>query len=448
MSWIIPEVALKIAERHGTPTHALNLERLRSNYSKVCHAFSEAKVNMTVLYSVKTNYMPIILSYLRTLGCGVDVVSGPELSLALKLGFPPERIVFNGPHKTDDELETAIRERVAINIDSVGEAYRLNYLANLAEVYLKVGMRVNPGVAIYHSEDPTFNKQSSLNAKQSKFGFTIDDGAAEEAIEAIRFGKKRLVLNSIHCHLGSQITDKDAFVSAIDKVIGFVSRLKHEHPIDTINFGGGFGVAGIRRERRGPLRQLMALYDRDVLTEQRNEMDISSVAQDIATSIQRHDLEHLRFFCEPGRSIVSDAMCMIARVSSIKRTGGLDWLVLDAGLNMFPTIAMAESHKFVPLTRVDSKKKRFRIGGPLCYEGDVLATSQLLPENMQVGDLVSIEDSGAYTVSRSTNFIRPRAAVVVVTGDQIELCWRRETFDDIFTYHVSTSHDLGSNIYE
>lgn len=202
-------------------------------------------------------------------------------------------------------------------------------------------------------------------------------------------------------------------------------------------------MAGIRRERRGPLRQLMKLCNYDILDKQKDGMDIASVASSLSTSIQHYNLGAARFFCEPGRAIVSDAMCMIAQVVSVKQTGGLDWLILDAGLNLFPTIAMDESHEIVSLMRDGAKTKPFRIGGPLCYEGDVLSSIKRMPVDTTVGDLVSIEDSGAYTVSRSTNFIRPRASVVVVTNSKIELCWRRETFDDIFAFHVPISEHLG-----
>ena len=271
-------MAQMIAKNFDTPTHALSLARLRANYTTFVEIFTNSNLDMQILYSVKTNYMPVILERLKELGCGVDVVSGPEMKLALKIGFAGNQMAFNGPYKTDEELETAVINNIQINIDSIDEGNRLN-------------------------------------------------------------------------------------------------------------------------------------------------------------------VSDMRFFCEPGRALISDAMAMIARVIEIKRSGGLTWLMLDAGLNLFPTIAMAERHLIIPLDQpIDQPTQIYRVAGPLCYEGDILAETCALPTSMAVGDLISIEDSGAYTVSRSTNFIRPRAAVVTIDTGHPELCWRREEFDDIFRFHVPLSN--------
>lgn len=238
-TWITPDIACDIAEVYGTPTHALNLHRLQNNYHRIQSEFDGKGLNMTVLYSVKTNYIPTIVDCLRKFGCGADVVSGTELELALNLGFSTENVVFNGPHKTDKEIENAICAGVTINIDSINEAFRIRSLAESLGKQPNVGLRVNPGIPVYVSEDPTFNIQAMASAQQSKFGFTIDDGAAEKAIEEIGFGVGVLTLTGLHCHLGSQITDESAYVSALDKVLGFAKKLMHTHPIETINIGGG-----------------------------------------------------------------------------------------------------------------------------------------------------------------------------------------------------------------
>lgn len=440
-TWISATLAHEIARNHDTPTHALSLARLRANYATFVEAFTNTGLDMQVLYSVKTNYMPVILECLKELGCGADVVSGPELDLALKLGFSEKRLAFNGPYKTDKELDTAVRNNILINIDSISEGHRLTELALHLDREVSVGLRVNPGVAVFLGDDPTFNIQSAQRARESKFGFSIDDGAADAALAAMGLDQGPLRLTALHCHLGSQITDEAAFIEALDRVFSYVSTLRKQYPVTAINIGGGFGVSGIRRERRGPLRQLLALYGCDVLTNQSDGMDIARVANGIAERAREHNVSDMRFFCEPGRALVSDAMTMISRVIGIKRSGGLTWLVLDAGLNLLPTIAMAEKHRIIPLDQpIDGPTRTYRVAGPLCYEGDILADEYELPTDMSVGDLVSIEDSGAYTVSRSTNFIRPRAAVVAIDSGQPELCWRREEFDDIFTFHVPLSN--------
>jgi diaminopimelate decarboxylase len=427
---------LAIAEQFGTPTFVLDLARLDSNYEAFRRAFDLAQLEMKVLYSVKTNYLPIVLTRLKALGCGVDVVSGLELELVARLGFAPGEIVFNGPHKTDDELAWAVERGIFVNIDAIAEVPRLETLARRMGRRIDVGLRVNPGVAVYRSADPTYNAQAQTAARQSKFGFSIADG--EAAAQAGRIARSAdLRVTGIHCHLGSQITDDDALGAAVDQVLGFAAALRPSCPVARVNIGGGFGVAGIRRERRGPLRQLLAFHGRDALAEQSEALDLAKVGNSIRDSLRRHALEDVGLSCEPGRAIVSDAMTLLSRVSSVKRTGGIDWVILDAGLNLMPTIAMDEDHRIVSLTKREQPSRAFRVGGPLCYEGDVLSRQTLLPSSIAEGDLVLIGDAGAYTTSRATSFMRPRAAVVSVADGTVELCWRRETFSDVFAFNVA-----------
>lgn len=435
------EIHRAVAERFGTPTHLLDLARLDANFRRVEAELRTSLPSMQVLFSVKTNYMPLILSRLRTLGCGADVVSGIELELALRTGFPSESIVFNGPHKTDEELAIAVAQGVFVNVDNVDEAERLDRIAARAGRRVAFGLRVNPGRAIYTSADPTYNTQALLAARESKFGLSIEDGAAAAAVTALS-RLAHLQLTGLHCHLGSHINEPAALCQALEAVIHFAARLRADHPIDRVNIGGGFGVDGILRERKGPLRQMLALYGRDPLDEPKGGLDLAALGRLLAQTIERHGLAGLKLFCEPGRAIVSDTMTLISRVSCVKRTGGVDWAILDAGLNLIPTLGMHERHRFVALSRPAERLKMFRVGGPLCYEGDILAHTVALPETIAQGDLVLIEDSGAYTISRSTNFIRPRAAVAAFADGALELCWRRETYEDVLAYHCPTSFDL------
>ncbi|HEV7369295.1 diaminopimelate decarboxylase family protein [Arenibaculum sp.] len=427
-----------VAERFGTPTHVLDLARIERNYRNLRGAFDAAGLRMDVLYSVKTNYMPIVLGQLKALGAGMDVVSGFELDLALRLGFDGAAIVFNGPHKTDAEIERAMEAGVTINLDAPAEAMRVNAVARRLGRRVPVGLRVNPGIGIYLSADPSYNAQAAQAARESKFGLSLADGAAAAAAELIA-SCEHLSLVGLHCHVGSQITDEAALASAIDAVLAFGASLRPRHPIAVVNIGGGFGVPGIRRTRRGLLGQMLALHGSDALDGQKDGFDLALFARALRDAVGRHGLEDIRLCCEPGRAIVSDAMTLLSRVSSVKRSGGLDWVIVDAGLNLMPTIAMNEEHAIRSLVPDGGAMKPFRVAGPMCYEADILGASRMLPEATAEGDLVLIEDSGAYTVSRSTNFIRPRAPVVAIGNGGMELCWRREEFDDIFAFHTPTS---------
>lgn len=426
----------RIASQFGTPTHVLDMNRLRQNYRNFKREFAAGGLDCTILYSVKTNYLPNLVRALKAEGCAVDVVSGYEMELALELGFPGDQITFNGPHKTAAELERAIDAGVFINLDSTDEARRLNRIANDRGRLVDVGLRLNPGIAIYRGADPTYNEMAERAAFESKFGYTVPGGAAEAAAAEIS-ALSHLRITGFHCHLGSQITDTDAFAQALERLFAFAGAYAAGHPLERMNIGGGFGVDGIRRERRGPLRGLLAFYGCDNLDAQNEGFRLREFARAVSSLRAQYGLHGVHFYCEPGRAIVSDAMALLAAVSSVKKTGGVSWVIVDAGLNLMPTIAMHEDHGIREVAPSGAPKSLFRVGGPLCYEGDVLAATKLLGEDIAEGDLMLIEDSGAYTVSRATNFIRPRAAVVALEGGETSLCWRREELADVFSFNVS-----------
>ena len=429
-------ILAKIASQFGTPTHVLDMNRLRQNYRDFKREFAAGGLDCTILYSVKTNYLPNLVRALKAEGCAADVVSGYEMELALELGFPGDQITFNGPHKTAAELVRAIDAGVFINLDSIDEARRLNRIAKDRDRSIDVGLRLNPGVAIYRGADPTYNKMAERAAFESKFGYTVPGGAAEAAAAEIS-ALSHLRIIGFHCHLGSQITDVDAFAQSLERLFAFAAAFAVNNPLERMNIGGGFGVDGIQRERLGPLRGLLAFHGCDNLDAQSEGFPLRDFAAAVSSLRDQHGLSGVQFYCEPGRAIVSDAMALLAAVSSVKETGGASWVIVDAGLNLMPTIAMHEDHGIREVAPSDAPKTRFRVGGPLCYEGDILSAAKSLSDDIAEGDLVLIEDSGAYTVSRATNFIRPRAAVVALEDGEASLCWRREEFADVFSFSVS-----------
>jgi diaminopimelate decarboxylase len=162
--------------------------------------------------------------------------------------------------------------------------------------------------------------------------------------------------------------------------------------------------------------------------------------------LERHGLHGVELACEPGRYLVSEAMQILTRVHSVKRTHEHGaWVVVDAGLNILPTAGPAERRQYRLARPRAGPTGRFMLGGPLCYEGDVFSFDVELPADVRAGDLMLIPDAGAYSVSRSTNFIRPRACVVALRRGTAALCWRRETYDDIFAFRVARDHPEASH---
>jgi diaminopimelate decarboxylase len=241
-------------------------------------------------------------------------------------------------------------------------------------------------------------------------------------------------LEGIHCHLGSQITSSSLFLRALDVVFDFAKKARAIAPIKKINVGGGFATPGIDRQRIGPLQNLLSVFGLALPPQQSDSFCLNHLLGGIKDLIHQYDLADLQFFVEPGRLVVSDTMSLLTRVSAVKATGGLQWAIIDAGTNMAPGISPGEFHNITCVRQTDAPLTAFRVAGPLCYEADIISNSHLLPGDLHEGDYLLISDSGAYSISRATNFIRCRPPVVSWDGQTTNLCWRRESFDDVFRF--------------
>ncbi len=426
-----------IATEHGTPCYVLDLVKLRDKIRELDAALKRGRLHWSVLYSVKTNYLPIVLQEMRAAGNGCDCVSGYELELALRLGFAAENIVFNGPLKTREELAIAVDRGILINIDGAEELSTIAGHAQRLRKQARVGIRLNPGRNVYPSADPSFNAVASWKARHSKFGWNVDDAATDRLIDEI-VRCPFVVLEGVQCHLGSQITDPLVFAEAVRSVVAKAAQVNERTNLKVLNIGGGFGVAGIQRDRVGPLAAYLSFNKQPRLQEdsRARAFSVAEFVERIEKQLETAQLEHLAVACEPGRYLISDSMTILTRVHSVKRTDTCgNWVVVDAGLNILPTAGPAERRTYRILSkRFHPTTESFMLGGPLCYEGDVFSFDAELPSDISAGDLMLIEDAGAYSVSRSTNFIRPRAPVIACEGDRWSLCWKRETYEDIFRF--------------
>lgn len=414
------ELLAGIAADHPTPLYVLDLDRLAANLAGLHRALAPDEV----LFSLKTNYLPAVLEVVRESGSGVDVVSGYELRAALAAGFPGDRIVFNGPVKTAGELAAAVEAGVFVNIDGEEEIAALSAIAAGRE--LPVGLRVFPAEDVYAPEGERRRRRLP-----SKFGWPIEGGDADRMAGLIA-AAPGLRLAGVHCHLGSQILNAQALLAAFDTVIDWVAASGFADQLTVLNLGGGFGVSGIHRHQ-GATAGLSQLHPVDGGPVQRRALNVGAVSAGVRELLRRRGLDRLRVCWEPGRAAVSDAVTLLTSVRGIKRTSLGSWAVLDGGLNLLPTAGLTEDHRITAL-RPAAEFASYRVGGPLCYEGDVFTLDARLPADLAVGELVAIEDAGAYSISRATSFNQPRAAVVAVRGTSHRLVWRAEQDADIFSF--------------
>lgn len=431
------EVAALVGQ-HGTPLFVYDDHYFRSWAQRFTQVWRGAFPNSKVYLSYKTNYLPALCRTAHELGIGADVVSGYELEHASRL-CPAGPLCFNGPQKRADELEKAVKLGATINIDLEEEIETLERLRKSGRIDNAVlGLRVNPGQAVFSASDESFISAHTYRQRTSKFGWPIRTGEARRLAE--RLYASGFSFRSLHAHLNSQITDERLFLSSVDQILDFVVELRTRGvAIEELNLGGGYGVPGMQRKKHGWWSEMKQSMNEDLPKESHQGFNLPLFVNELAQRLSAQGLGEMVISAEPGRYLMSASMVMCAKVLGIKRIPERTWVVMDGGLNIMPTAAFGEKRRlrFFRKERelnLGSSYETVSLGGPLCYEGDVIMAEAVVPTGLKEGDVIAISDAGAYTVSRSTNFNQPRAAVAMRDGSTGTLAWRRESYDDIFNY--------------
>ncbi len=387
----------ELAERFGTPLYVYSASYIRDRV----RAYYEAFPGSLVCYAVKANFNPEIIRVAGEEGAGADIVSGGELLFALKGGIPPEKVVYAGVGKTEEEIELALERGILMfNVESEEELYILDTVASKLKKKARISIRVNPDV------DPKTHPYIATGLKKSKFGVDI-----EKARELFRRAKdlKNIELVGLHCHIGSQILEVSPYSEAVKKLAELWRDLLREgFELRYMDVGGGLGIK-YRPEDKEP------------------------TPKDLAKAVKPH-LEglELTLILEPGRSVVGNAGILVTRVLFVKEKERKRFIIVDAGMNdlIRPSIYDAYHH-IVP---VEDKGEGYTIAdvvGPICETGDFLAKDRRLKE-VRRGDLLAVLSAGAYGFSMSSHYNgRPRPAEVLVEGDSYRVIRRRETYEYI-----------------
>ena len=401
-----------IADALGTPAWVTGAGTLRARLRRLQAAFDEAGLAVAIHYAVKANDHLAILRVLSRAGAGADVVSGGELRRALLAGIGPERIVFSGVGKTDDELRLALSRSIAqINVESREELERLSCLAAAAGCRARIVLRVNPDVdAGTHAKIATGRADDKFGVGHGEAAALYAEAGALDGIEPVGFA----------VHIGSQIGEPAPFRAAFARIAALVRRVRAAgHAVSVVDCGGGLGVR-YRDEPEGSPRAL------------------AHAIRDTLGGLG------LRLAVEPGRWLVAPAGVLLSRVIRVKRAGGdrPPFVVLDAAMNDLLRPSLYESwHGVVPLGAACAARpaQAAHLVGPVCETGDTLARDRRLPA-LREGDRVAILDTGAYgAVMSSTYNARPLAAHALVDGDRwgcirerqpVERLWAHETVPD------------------
>ena len=402
-----------LANRFGTPLYIYSYHTLIDHFVKLKVAFR--KITPLICYSVKANSNLSILKALVDKGAGLDIVSGGELFRAMKVGCPPEKIVYASVGKTDREIEEAIKVRILFfNVESLSELDNINRIAGRLNKIANVAIRINPDI------EPKTHKFITTGKITNKFGIDFDSAYK---ILLIRNKFANLNICGLHIHIGSQITESAPYVAAITKMAKFIARLKRRGiDLEYLNIGGGLGI----------------IYDKE--TPQTAKKFAGSVLPILEET-------KLKIILEPGRFIVGNAGILVVRVLYIKSTPKKKFVIVDAGMNDLIRPALYDAyHNILPLqvrSRAPGVRSKYDVVGPICESADFFAKERRLP-CVKEGDYLAIMGAGAYAFSMSSNYnSRRRAEEVLVIKDKVAVIRKRETYADLMRNETIPSFLLG-----
>ncbi len=424
-----------IAEAVGTPTYVYSATAIRAAYRRLQTAF--APLDAELHYAVKASPNLHLCRLLRSLGAGMDVVSGGELERAWLAGAPMSEIVFAGVGKSDDELRAALDGRASpltaaeaarfgapdpagrgpvgrFNVESESELERIAAIATELGATARFCLRVNPNV------DPHTHEYTTTGKKENKFGIDADRIAG--VVERWG-GAPGLAFEGLHVHIGSPVPEIEPYAEAIAVVLELADELgRRGHPVSTLNLGGGWPIP----------------YTEGAVP------PIEAYAERIVPLLEERARGGLAVLLEPGRSILANSGVLVARVQHVKRGRAKTFVICDGGMHTLIRPALYRAFHFVwpaawsgpaPRWVEDSAAEGGGQGdglevcdivGPICETGDFLARDRALPP-MRRGELLAVFSAGAYGMSMASNYNdHGRPAEVLVDGDRARVINERQ----------------------
>jgi diaminopimelate decarboxylase len=383
----------------GTPAFIYSASEIRDRYRRLTAALKDCPVR--VHYSLKANANRAILTLLRELGTGVDVVSGGELARALAAGFRGSDIVQGGVGKTATELREAVQAGVKlINVESRDELVLLDSIARELGAVAPVGLRVNPEVIV-----PNAHEYIATGERGHKFGIPHADALAV-ARAAIGLGHVQLV--ALDMHVGSQLSTLDPYRDGLARLKELALQIRAAGAdLKYLDIGGGLPVVYQAGDAEPDLAGYGALVGKTV-----RELGLSLIV-------------------EPGRFFAGASGVLLTRVLYRKESGGKQYVIVDAGMNDLLRPSHYDAYHRIEAVKPSGVRVTADVVGPVCETGDFLALDRDV-DDVQPGDLVVVHGAGAYGYVMSSNYnARPRAAEVMVDGHRFAVVTRRETYDDL-----------------
>lgn len=394
-----------LVTRFGTPLFVISEKKIRENIKDERQSFEVRYPKFELAWSYKTNYLNKVCQIMHEEGSWAEVVSEFEYDKALRNHVNGEKIIINGPNKSDNLLKKAVLNQSLIHLDNTDEMY------NLERICKEVGKKANVGIRI----NPQIGKDENWN----KFGYAIENDIALDAAKTIS-DSKLLNLISLHCHIGTYITHASTYSIATKEMVKLSQNIKQETGtnIKYLDLGGGFASKNTPK-----------------LSYQTGE-DLCPTINEYAEAITKelnfdNEEEIPTLILETGRALIDDTSVLITSVMSNKRTpNGRRCTIIDAGVNTLFT-AFWYNHKISPVKKYSFYNEETILYGPLCMNIDIIRENVLLPLTSK-GDLLIIHNVGAYNMTQGMSFINLRPAVVMITHKNgVQLIRRKETIEDI-----------------
>ncbi|MBO9489953.1 diaminopimelate decarboxylase [Endozoicomonas sp. G2_1] len=389
----------ELAKQHGTPLYIYS----RATIERHWRAFENAAGDRPhlVCYAVKANSNLAVLNVMARMGSGFDIVSKGELARVIEAGGDPKKVVFSGVGKTSDEIAYALDKGIyCFNIESPAELLRINSVAERLGKVAPISFRVNPDV------DAGTHPYISTGLKENKFGISIDEA---EAVYQQAAQLANVAIKGVDCHIGSQLTETQPFLDALDRVLLLVDKLAEQGiKLSHIDVGGGLGVCYQDEQPPHP----------------------NDYAKAIAEKLDGYNLT---LIYEPGRAIMANAGIMVTEVEFLKTNEERNFAIVDGAMNdlIRPSLYSAWQEIIEVEQNQDKTKKTYDVVGPVCETGDFLGKERKLA--ITPGDFLAVRSAGAYGFTMSSNYnSRPRAAEILVDGDQAYLVRERETIEQLW----------------
>jgi diaminopimelate decarboxylase len=389
-----------VAEQIGTPFYLYSYSTIERHFRVFENAFNA--LDHLTCFSVKSNSNLAILRLLALKGGGADIVSGGELFRAMRAGITPDKIVYSGVGKTPEDIEMALKSDIFMfNVESEQELQTLNEVAGDIGCKATIAIRVNPDI------ETKTHPYVVTGFSENKFGIPIEDSISAYALAR---DLKNIDVKGISCHIGSQLTEIDPFIEALQKLKEVSKELKNMGlDIKFLNLGGGLGITYSDEKPPHPREYARALKE--------------AIGDNSVTLI-----------LEPGRVITGNAGILVTRVLYTKSTKNKRFVIVDAGMNDLIRPALYNSfHAVQPVKMTRSEKLPADLVGPVCETGDFLAKDRKMPQ-FEPGDLVAVMSAGAYSFSMASNYnSRPRPAEVMVKKNLFFVIRAREAYENLIS---------------